>query len=143
MQFQVPQFTDVEDKIIGPLTLKQFIYLGGAGGICVVIYTFVPTGLNFLLMAPVAIFGGLLAFYKKDGKSFVQILEAFLKYTLASKLYVWKKEPKSTKEKEEERRSQEVSEPEEVTPKLSKNKLRELANNLDIQDINTSLKERG
>ena len=24
MQFPVPQFTDVEDKIIGPLTLKQF-----------------------------------------------------------------------------------------------------------------------
>jgi hypothetical protein len=27
MQFPVPQFTDVEDKIIGPLTVKQFFIL--------------------------------------------------------------------------------------------------------------------
>ena len=32
MQFQVPQFIEIEDKIIGPFTVKQFIYLvGGAG----------------------------------------------------------------------------------------------------------------
>src|SRR3989338_737591 len=27
MQFQVPQFIEVEDKIFGPLTLKQFFYV--------------------------------------------------------------------------------------------------------------------
>ena len=31
MQFQVPQFIDVENKIIGPLSLRQFLYLAGAG----------------------------------------------------------------------------------------------------------------
>jgi len=31
MQYSVPQFTDVEDKIFGPLTLKQFGIIGGAG----------------------------------------------------------------------------------------------------------------
>ena len=31
MQFPVPQFTDVEDKIIGPLTIKQFGILFGVG----------------------------------------------------------------------------------------------------------------
>ena len=31
MQFPVPQFTDVEDKIIGPLTLKQFGIIFAAG----------------------------------------------------------------------------------------------------------------
>ena len=33
MMFSVPQFIDVEDKIIGPLTLKQFIYLAGGAGL--------------------------------------------------------------------------------------------------------------
>jgi len=28
MQFQVPQFIEIEDKIFGPLTLKQFLYFG-------------------------------------------------------------------------------------------------------------------
>ena len=32
MQFQVPQFLDVEDKIVGPFTIKQFIYLAGGVG---------------------------------------------------------------------------------------------------------------
>src|SRR3989344_2665997 len=32
MEYQVPQFIEVEDKIIGPLTLKQFIYLAGEAG---------------------------------------------------------------------------------------------------------------
>ncbi|TSC80302.1 MAG: hypothetical protein G01um101429_152 [Parcubacteria group bacterium Gr01-1014_29] len=31
-QFQVPQFIEVEDKIFGPLTTKQFFYLLGGGG---------------------------------------------------------------------------------------------------------------
>jgi hypothetical protein len=31
MQYPVPQFTDVEDRIIGPLTLKQFGIIFGAG----------------------------------------------------------------------------------------------------------------
>ena len=42
MRFQVPQFIEVEDKIFGPLTLKQFIYVFGGGGLCFVFYTFLP-----------------------------------------------------------------------------------------------------
>ena len=39
MQFPVPQFTDVEDRIIGPLTIKQFGIVFGAG---VVIFWVIP-----------------------------------------------------------------------------------------------------
>src|SRR5690242_13406190 len=39
MQYPVPQFTDVEDKIFGPLTLKQFIIVGGAGLIICLVYS--------------------------------------------------------------------------------------------------------
>ena len=38
MRFEVPQFIDIEDKIIGPLTWRQFIYLGGGVGGAVVIF---------------------------------------------------------------------------------------------------------
>jgi len=33
MRFEVPQFIDVEDKLFGPLTFTQFVYLAGSGGI--------------------------------------------------------------------------------------------------------------
>jgi len=32
MRFEVPQFIEVEDKIFGPFTWKQFIYLMGGEG---------------------------------------------------------------------------------------------------------------
>ena len=38
MQFKVPQFLDIEDKIFGPFTFKEFVYLAGGAGLCFVLY---------------------------------------------------------------------------------------------------------
>jgi hypothetical protein len=38
MQYKIPQNVQIEDKIVGPLTLKQLIYLGAGGGISYAIY---------------------------------------------------------------------------------------------------------
>ncbi len=38
MQYKIPQNVQVEDKIVGPLTLRQLIKLGVGGGITYVIY---------------------------------------------------------------------------------------------------------
>ena len=43
MQFQVPQFIEVEDKIFGPLTFRQAVYLVGGAGLSYVIYRFSPS----------------------------------------------------------------------------------------------------
>jgi len=48
MQFQVPQFIEVEDKIIGPLTFKQFVFVGGGFGMAYVLWRVLP----ILLAAP-------------------------------------------------------------------------------------------
>ena len=42
MQFQVPQFIEVEDKIFGPLTFKQFIYMGGGLSTAYVFWHLLP-----------------------------------------------------------------------------------------------------
>lgn len=39
LQYKIPQNVQVEDKIVGPLTLKQLIVLGVGGGFTYVIYT--------------------------------------------------------------------------------------------------------
>ena len=62
MEYQVPQFIEVEDKIIGPLTLKQFIYLAGAAGLVVVFFAYLPFIVAVLLSLPVAGLGAALAF---------------------------------------------------------------------------------
>ena len=132
MRFQVPQFIEVEDKIFGPLTFKQFIYVAGGAGICVILFIFLPKFLAIPISLPVALFSGALAFYKVNGKPFINIVEAFLKYTVTNKLYIWKKEEKPIQKAAS---AQGSGEPKQVyVPKLSESKLKELTWSLDIKE---------
>src|SRR4051812_24860436 len=94
MRFQVPQFIEVEDKIFGPLTLKQFIYLAGGAGISVIVYLFLPLFLAVLVIIPILSFSAALAFYKVNNKPFVGFLEAAFMYAFHPKLYIWQHEEK-------------------------------------------------
>jgi len=127
MRFQVPQFTDVEDKIFGPLTLKQFIYLAGGGGIVVVLWNLLPTFLAIILSLPVAGIAIALTFFKVNNRPFISMLESFFKYTVGQKLYVWKKE-----EKQAVPRARGVAAPQITLPHLSNSKLKDLAWSLDV-----------
>lgn len=90
MEYQVPQFIEVEDKIVGPLTLKQFVYIAGTGGICVALVMYLPLVFAILCAAPIAALGLTLAFYKINGKPFIDVLEAAFSYYTGSKLFLWK-----------------------------------------------------
>lgn len=92
MRFQVPQFIEMEDKIFGPLSFRQFIYVVGGGGIIVLLFFFLPNFLAVLLAIPVGVFAGSLAFYEVNKRPFIVIAEAAFKYFLKKKLYIWKKE---------------------------------------------------
>lgn len=133
MRFQVPQFIEVEDKIFGPLTFKQFIYVAGGVGICVILFIFLPKFLAIIISLPTALFAAALAFYKVNDKPFINVVEAFVKYTFTSKLYIWKKEDKRP---ESGITNQESGKPLEqvYVPKLSESKLKELTWSLDIKE---------
>jgi hypothetical protein len=128
MRFQVPQFIEIEDKIFGPLTFKQFIYVAGSIGLGVIFFYLLPTFLAILLALPVVGFGMLLAFYKVNGKPFINTVESAVKYFFGSKLYIWKKENKVPIAKTPEARAAEQV----YIPKLSQSKLKDLAWSLDI-----------
>lgn len=131
MRFQVPQYIEVEDKLFGPLTFKQFIYVAGGIGICVLLFTFLPKFLALLFSAPVAALAGALAFYKYNDKPFADFLESFFKYATTSKLYVWKKEdtPVSPSAAPKQGPIDQV-----YVPKLSESKLKDLSWSLDIKE---------
>ena len=61
MQYQVPQFIDVEDKIFGPFTFKQFIYMIGGIALSYIIYRFIPSLIFSAvpILIVLAIFGGI------------------------------------------------------------------------------------
>lgn len=138
MEYQVPQFIEVEDKIVGPLTLRQFIYIAGATGICVVFFVSFSFIIAFLLSAPVVALAGALAFYKVNGKPFIEVLEAGFNYYTGAKLFLWKHGEPTEKEKKtaaaaDAAAAREASLPQQGIPKLTRGRLSELAWSLDVQ----------
>ncbi len=133
MRFQVPQFIEVEDKLFGPLTFKQFIYVAGAVGLCVIFFTLLPKFIALLISIPVLIFGAALSFYKVNDRPFIQVVEDFFHYHTSAKLYIWKKEEKQVVRSKEQEVGAKLS-PQIYVPKLSQSKLKDLSWSLDIKE---------
>ncbi|HEX7724283.1 MAG TPA: PrgI family protein [Candidatus Paceibacterota bacterium] len=144
MRFQVPQFIEVEDKIFGPLTLKQFIYLVGGAGLSFMIYLLL--GSLFLSAIPIIIvmaMSGALAFYKVNTKPLINVVEAAFKYWFGGKLYIWKKEERPASNQSPADIVQEAKNYAGVTvPKISDSKLKDLTWSLDIKESIYSNKEQ-
>lgn len=137
MEYQVPQFIEVEDKIIGPLTLKQFIYVAGAAGLCIVFFVYLQIVFAILLAIPVAALAAALAFYKVNGKPFIEVLEAGFNYYTGAKLFLWKhKEPTAGETSSAATAAAAAETAARIprgTPKLTRGKLSELAWSLDVK----------
>jgi hypothetical protein len=134
MRFQVPQFIEVEDKIVGPLTFRQFLYLAGGAGLSFIFYVYLPIYLAIFFIAASVIFALALTFYKYNGRDFIFLTESVFKYFFAKKLYLWKKADnpiitvKSTTNQEKGGLANLN------IPRLSESKLKELSWSLDVKD---------
>lgn len=129
-QYQVPQFIEVEDKIFGPLTLKQFIYLAGGGGMCLALFTLLPMWLFIILAVPVMGFSAAMAFYRINDRPFVEALEHATMYFFGTKLYLWKQRQAEVKKPEESA----APAPAQQVPALSQSRLKDLSWSLNIKD---------
>ncbi len=91
-QFTVPQFIDEEDKILGPITTRQFIILLITAGIIFVEYKifdfslFVVSG---FITAGIAI---TIAFGKINGRPFHFFLLNLIQSLFSPKLRIWNKD---------------------------------------------------
>src|ERR1019366_7244744 len=91
MQFKVPQFLEIEDKIFGPFTFKEFAYLAGGAGMCFVFYKWLGLlagAIPILIMAGISL---TLTFYHPNNKPLIFTLESGFKFFTKDKLYIWKK----------------------------------------------------
>lgn len=135
MQFQVPQFIEIEDKIVGPLTFKQFLFIVGGAGAAFIFYQLpIFSALKFFLVIVSLAIGGAFAFFKMNNKSLLALLEDMVTFYTGKKLYLWKKIPKEVKNKGSKLPSeQETQETNFGLPSLSESKLKELTWGLDVQ----------
>lgn len=114
MRFNVPQFIEYETKLVGPLTVKQTLFIVIPGGFCFLLYlAYAKTNFPLFFFPSLIIMGiGLsMAFVKVAGQSLPNFLINFFKFNLSPKTYLWRKPTKPImtlvfkKEKEEKEES--------------------------------------
>lgn len=91
MQFSVPQFIDVEDTIIGPITLKQFMFLIGVGLLLFFLWYLFKLWFVVLIGTPIAVLAAALVLVKVNGRPLFGFLKAWLNYQISPRFYIWKK----------------------------------------------------
>lgn len=97
-QYKVPQNIDLEDKIVGPFTLKQFVYLLVAGGIIYGWWSYLSgryvegtyTFAFVLVAIPVGLLGAALALVKINDRPFEVFLLSLVKFIFSPKQRMWK-----------------------------------------------------
>jgi len=148
MQFQVPQFIEVEDKIFGPLTFKQFVYVAGGLGACYLFWKILPALISIPLIAITFALAAVLAFFQFNGRPFIMGLEHGFYFLIRSKLYLWRNDESgraqmATKKQVLEKQSLAQEKSLVHVPNLSDSKLHDLAWSLDIKERVAESEEEG
>jgi hypothetical protein len=133
MQFAVPQFTDVEDRLIGPLTLKQFLVLLGTGGLVMFFWSVLgPNFLFFIMSLPIAVIGIAAAMGKYNGRPLFAYLVPFASFISSTKVMVFRREIGDlTVSRAEIKKSQEKKSVEAIDSEPTESRLKKLAYMLD------------
>jgi hypothetical protein len=101
MQFSVPQFTEVEDKIIGPLTMKQFGIVFGAGILVFLSFSLTKSVFVLIVISLLVGFPALgIAFAKPNGRPMYNMLGNYVSFFTSPKIMVFHKEGSLVSDKE-------------------------------------------
>lgn len=93
-QYKVPQNIDLEDKIVGPFTMKQFAYLMGGGLLVYSFYQIFSDYVNgtiytVLTCTPVVILAVCLTFVKVNDRPFENFIVNLFSYIFSKKYRIW------------------------------------------------------
>jgi len=128
-QFVVPQFIDVEDKIFGPVTTRQFIILLVGGLLVFISFKLADMALFIFLLSLIGGSSLVLAFVKINGQLFHFFLLNIIQTLKRPSLRIWDKNYKDAELKIliKEGVAEEVIEEIKRVPKISYNRLRDLS----------------
>ncbi|MDO8436133.1 MAG: PrgI family protein [bacterium] len=137
MRYQIPQFIERETKIFGPLSFRQFFYVGIVGVIVFLLY-FTIAKANFPLFLVITIFltiGALIfAFVRIEGKPLITALSHFLIFSVSSRIYLWQRKEIALKLIKLERKPKEEKIDEGPVLKISgKGRLEKLSTKIEIK----------
>ena len=92
IQFQVPQFIETEDKVVGPLSLRQFGYIGASAAISGILLFLLRFGAWILVSTPILGIGAALAFVKVNGRPVTIYIKALFSNIWSPSVYVFRPE---------------------------------------------------
>jgi hypothetical protein len=91
MMFNVPQYIDVEDKVAGPFTAKQLMWMFGMGAVLLVLWNILEQGAFIMAAIPVAVVFVALTFYRPYGQPLIKFISFGVLFFFRPKLYSWKR----------------------------------------------------
>ena len=142
-QFKVPQNIDMEDKIFGPLTLMQFIYLMAGGMVIYAAYELADTALFWIIALPVAALTLSLTFIKIQDQPFSKFLTSAAFFFVKARQRYWQKDPLEEKFKQESLPQKTIKKEKKAEPKkIEKSELEKLASILDTSSIDKIAKHQ-
>lgn len=130
MMSSVPQFIDVEDKIAGPLTWRQLLWMIGMGAVLLFLFNVVSFTIFLILAVPTVLLFCALAFYRPNNQPLIVYALSAVFFLFRPKVAVWERPvarpmvPKKIPEKA----------PDSATPRTKKVTREELANLAHILD---------
>lgn len=88
----VPQFIDVEDKIAGPLTGKQLLWMIGMGAMILVARLIFGGGPGlYVAVVPIVIAFSLFAFYRPNGQPLILFVIYGFFFLFRPKIMMWRR----------------------------------------------------
>jgi hypothetical protein len=99
LQYNVPQFVDQQDEVIGPLTIKQFMFLVIGTVITGLLWPVTPNIIFFFIFAvPVILLSIMFAFVKIRGQTFFTFVINVGVFFVEPQLFLWSRDPASQSE---------------------------------------------
>jgi membrane protein implicated in regulation of membrane protease activity len=130
MLINVPQYIDVEDKIVGPLTAKQLGWMVALGVILMILWNMTPKPVFFIVGLPLVILFVALAFYKPYGQPLGSFIIFGVMYFFRPKVYFWKRSQTADVKDSQKNQKEEAQLPDK---RISSESLRDLAQLLDSE----------
>lgn len=137
MQFKVPQNIDLEDKIVGPLTLIQFLYILGGALIDYILFQTVAKAsfaVFIVLASPISLVALALAFLKIQDQPLSHFIKAGLIYLQSPQTRLWQRRGHDVSILTETPKPKETETPM-VAKNLEKSQLEQLARMLDTRQM--------
>lgn len=92
MLFNVPQFIDVEDKIVGPFTGRQLLWMFGLGAVLLVLWNILEKTPFFISAVIISLIFVALAFYRPYNQPLITFIASAILFLFRPKTYFWERD---------------------------------------------------